>query len=104
MEKALREVKESMLESAGRVGPSTGSSAQPEVTQPNGPNLAAIISAIEKNDDFSDNEKVDAYKVIKNDPRTGEMFATMTISRLQTKFLRDEINALRERKYGIGKE
>lgn len=102
MEKALREVKETMLESTSRIGPST---QQGQHHQPlNVGNMAFIVSAIENNDDFSDNEKVDAYKIIKNDARVGDIFAAMTRRDLQTKFLRDEIIEFRVNKYGVGYE
>jgi hypothetical protein len=99
MEKAIREVKESLLDSTSRVG--TSSSA-PHLQQPN--NTAAIVSAIENNDEFSDNEKIDACKILKNNPRIGELFIALTRPNLQTKFLRDEIIEFRENRYGIGYE
>jgi hypothetical protein len=99
MEKAIREVKESLLDSRSHIG--TSSSA-PYSQQPN--NTAAIVSAIENNDEFSDNEKIDACKVLKNNPRIGELFIALTRPNLQTKFLRDKIIEFWENKYGIGYE
>ena len=102
MEKAICEVKESMIESRSQVVPSSST----QVIQQGKPefNTEEIVSAIVENNDLSDNEKVDACKVINFNPHFTKIYLALKLPHLQTKYLRNEVNELREIRYGVSRE